>query len=24
DEKKIKIVGSMYHLTGGKVEFFEV
>ncbi|MLC75204.1 carbonic anhydrase, partial [Salmonella enterica] len=21
---KIKIVGSMYHLTGGKVEFFEV
>ncbi|ECK1489743.1 carbonic anhydrase, partial [Salmonella enterica] len=22
--KKIKIVGSMYHLTGGKVEFFEV
>ncbi|ELD2819623.1 carbonic anhydrase, partial [Salmonella enterica] len=20
----IKIVGSMYHLTGGKVEFFEV
>ncbi|EAT1731813.1 carbonic anhydrase [Salmonella enterica] len=24
DQKKIKIVGSMYHLTGGKVEFFEV
>ncbi|QDL35676.1 carbonic anhydrase [Serratia liquefaciens] len=24
DKKKIKIVGSMYHLTGGKVEFFEV
>lgn len=22
EEKKIKIVGSMYHLTGGKVEFF--
>lgn len=24
DQKKIKIVGSMYHLTGGRVEFFEV
>ncbi|MEM6160125.1 carbonic anhydrase [Erwinia sp. P6884] len=24
DRKKIKIVGSMYHLAGGKVEFFEV
>ncbi|KGT94328.1 carbonic anhydrase [Erwinia typographi] len=24
DQKKIKIVGSMYHLAGGKVEFFEV
>ncbi|ERK16276.1 Carbonic anhydrase [Pantoea sp. AS-PWVM4] len=24
DEKKIKIVGSMYHLVGGKVDFFEV
>jgi len=23
EEKKIKIVGSMYHLSGGKVEFFE-
>lgn len=23
-QKKIKIVGSMYHLSGGKVEFFEV
>lgn len=23
-EKKIKIVGSMYHLVGGNVEFFEV
>ncbi|MBH3259837.1 carbonic anhydrase [Serratia marcescens] len=23
-ENKIKIVGSMYHLVGGKVEFFEV
>lgn len=23
-EKKIKIVGSMYHLSGGRVEFFEV
>lgn len=22
DQKKIKIVGSMYHLSGGKVEFF--
>ncbi|MBP6520525.1 carbonic anhydrase [Shewanella sp. NKUCC05_KAH] len=24
DQNKIKIVGSMYHLTGGKIEFFEV
>ncbi len=24
DQKKIKIVGSMYHLVGGKVDFFEV
>lgn len=24
DQKKIKIVGSLYHLTGGNVEFFEV
>ncbi|OMQ18515.1 carbonic anhydrase [Serratia oryzae] len=24
EQQKIKIVGSMYHLTGGKVEFFEV
>lgn len=24
DQKKIKILGSMYHLAGGKVEFFEV
>lgn len=24
DQKKIKIVGSMYHLSGGTVEFFEV
>lgn len=24
DHKKIKIVGAMYHLAGGKVEFFEV
>lgn len=24
DKKKIKIVGSMYHLVGGKVDFFEV
>lgn len=24
DQKKIKIVGSMYSLTGGKVDFFEV
>lgn len=24
EQKKIKIVGSMYHLTGGRVEFFEV
>ncbi|GLK90383.1 carbonic anhydrase [Pseudomonas turukhanskensis] len=24
DKKKIKIVGSMYHLEGGRVEFFEV
>ncbi|WP_428944988.1 carbonic anhydrase [Pantoea sp. FN060301] len=24
DRKKIKIVGSMYHLAGGKVDFFEV
>lgn len=23
DQKKIKIVGSMYHLDGGRVEFFE-
>ncbi|WP_328592379.1 carbonic anhydrase, partial [Yersinia rochesterensis] len=22
-EGKVKIVGSMYHLNGGKVEFFE-
>ncbi|HCM9246557.1 TPA: carbonic anhydrase [Enterobacter bugandensis] len=24
DQEKIKIVGSMYHLAGGKVDFFEV
>ncbi|CAK6500344.1 hypothetical protein SERMPA_00043 (plasmid) [Serratia marcescens] len=24
DQQKIKIIGSMYHLTGGKVEFFNV
>lgn len=24
DQKKIKITGSMYHLVGGKVEFFDV
>ena len=24
DQKKIKIVGSMYHLIGGKIEFFMV
>lgn len=24
EQKKIKIVGSMYHLAGGKVDFFEV
>ena len=23
EQKKIKIVGGMYHLSGGKVEFFE-
>ncbi|MBD8216506.1 carbonic anhydrase [Erwinia persicina] len=23
-QKKIKIIGSMYHLTGGKVDFFDV